>query len=346
MSKDKEEKELDLNDFLLENIGKEKQEEVIIDKEEKKEEEEVESKQETKENEVKEEAQEEEDGDDRPSYKPLFEIIHSTLGLDYDSDKDETDDSEEGLKDLILNIIESNSIPEFASDEVAEFNKYVKNGGDPKKYVTANFGQVDYENLDITKETNQEKVVFDFYKKTTKLSDEKIEAKIKRFKDVEALEEEAKDAIEDLIKINKETKENLQKDLENRNKLIQQQESDRIRALETTIMDSNDFDGIPIPKEDKKKFFEYLTKIGKEGVTNYQKDLQEDKKAGIKMAYMQYKGFKFDNIKQVAKTEATKELKKQLSRYTSSGGTNRSSMEQEKRSTKEEKDDFSAFLLK
>ncbi len=71
-------------------------------------------------------------------------------------------------------------------------------------------------------------------------------------------------------------------------------------------------------QKETKDFYEYLTKVGKDGYTAYEKDLSEDREAIIKMAFVAFKKFNVNNLKTNVRTDVVKDVKKALSRFSAS----------------------------
>lgn len=82
----------------------------------------------------------------------FFDAISERLGWEFGEDEEKPTDVD-SLLDYFQTVIEENSKPDYASEEVAALDEYVKNGGDIRKYLSID-AEVDYDNIDITDERN------------------------------------------------------------------------------------------------------------------------------------------------------------------------------------------------
>lgn len=78
----------------------------------------------------------------------FFDAISENLGWEFDEDEEKPKTVEE-LIDYITDVIEENSTPEFASDDVKAINEYVANGGDIEKYFSVVNTEIDYDDIDL-----------------------------------------------------------------------------------------------------------------------------------------------------------------------------------------------------
>jgi hypothetical protein len=175
MGKDKEEGGINFDDFVIgENFeeilnltGEENKEEVIEDE---KEEDKVEDKKEDEiinddksgddgegdddpDDKIEEEEEEEEkeedvedvtEEDDEESFIPMIEALHQHNGWEFDPENFK-DKSINGLMDFVGEVVEANSKPEYASEESARFDEFVRRYGPEKatEYLQANYGEMD-----------------------------------------------------------------------------------------------------------------------------------------------------------------------------------------------------------
>jgi hypothetical protein len=104
-------------------------------------------------------------------------------------------------------VIEENSKPAYASQEIEALDNFVKQGGDIRKYFSID-AEVNLDDIDLEDENNQKIVVKQLLKEKG-FSDKQIDKKISKYEDAGLLEDEAQDAIEDLKEINEQKKEQL-----------------------------------------------------------------------------------------------------------------------------------------
>lgn len=208
----------------------------------------------------------------------FFDAIAEKLG--WEIGEDEQDSKPKDVDSLIKyfqDIIEEESKPTYASEEVEALDNFVKQGGDIKQYLQID-AELDLEDLDIEDETNQKLVVKQFLKEKG-ISSKQIEKKIAKYEEAGLLEDEAQDALESLKEIKEEKKEQLL--------LKQKKEYEQVIANQqkfynnvvSEIKGLKNIRGITVPEKDKKVLIDYILKPDTDGKTKYQKDYA---KGGVK----------------------------------------------------------------
>lgn len=104
-------------------------------------------------------------------------------------------------------VIEEQSTPEYASEDVAKLDEFVRNGGKLEDYFSIT-PDIDIDNVDIENENEQKTVLRELLARKG-YSDKQIAKKIERFEDAGVLEDEARDAVEELQEIVAKEKEEL-----------------------------------------------------------------------------------------------------------------------------------------
>jgi hypothetical protein len=149
------------------------------------------------------------DEDDSELVGNFFDAMSEELGWEFE----EGDEKPKNVPELInyfKTVIEENSKPDFASEEIEALDAYVKQGGDLRKYLQID-AELDLEDIDLDEEANQ-KAVVKMWLKEKGFSSKQIERKISKYEDAGLLEDEAQDAIEDLKEIREQKKEQLLKE--------------------------------------------------------------------------------------------------------------------------------------
>lgn len=238
--------------------------------------------------------------DDSEVVTNFFDAMAEELGWEFD--EEETESKPKNVSDLIKyfkTVIEENSKPDFASEEIEALDAYVKQGGDLKKYLQVD-AELDLEDIDLDDESNQ-KAVVKMLLKEKGFSAKQIEKKISKYEDAGLLEDEAEDAIEDLKEIREQRKEQLLKEQEKAHKQYQEQQ----RAFYTNVVDEikglKNIRGIAIPEKDKRVLIDYILKPDADGRTKYQKDYA---KGGVKnLIESAYFTMNADKLLEAAKRE-------------------------------------------
>lgn len=205
-------------------------------------------------------------------------------------DEDEKPKNVDELVDYIKNVVETNSVPEYADERIEQLDQYVKNGGKFEDFYQTQQRTMSYDNIDIEDESNQKQVVRDYYK-LQGMSDEQINRKIERYEDADMLEDEATDAVNYLKAYEEQRAQYMAQQQEAQRKAQEQQAIQFAQDLTNGINNLTNIRGISIPKEDKKALYDYITKTDADGLTAYQKEFNGNLVNNlIESAYFTMKG--------------------------------------------------------
>jgi hypothetical protein len=153
----------ELSEEELDNIRKNTKTETEEEKEEELEEEDKEVKSKSKakpKTTTKEEV--EESADETTIVTGFFDSLSEKLGWD-DIEDDDKPKTVEDLIDYFNDVIEENSVPQYASEEVEQLDKFVKNGGNLRDYFSID-NEIDLDDIDLEDESNQKLVLKEFLK--------------------------------------------------------------------------------------------------------------------------------------------------------------------------------------
>ena len=205
-------------------------------------------------------------------------------------DEDERPKNVDELVDYIKNVVETNSVPEYADERIEQLDQYVKNGGKFEDFYQTQQRTMSYDNIDIEDESNQKQVVRDYYK-LQGMSDEQINRKIERYEDADMLEDEATDAVNYLKAYEEQRAQYMAQQQEAQRHAQEQQAIQFAQDLTNGINNLTNIRGISIPKEDKKALYDYITKTDADGLTAYQKEFNGNLVNNlIESAYFTMKG--------------------------------------------------------
>lgn len=185
--------------------------------------------------------------------------------------------SVEDLINYFSKVIEEDSKPQYASEEIEALDNYVKQGGDLAKYLQID-AELDLDEIDLDDETNQKLVVKSLLREKG-FNEKQIDKKISKYIDAGLLEDEAQDAIEDLKEIKEQKKEQLLAEQKRAYEQYRQRQQDFCDNVVTEIKNLKNIRGIAIPEKDKKVLMDYILKPDSDGKTKYQKDYA---KGGVK----------------------------------------------------------------
>ena len=246
------------------------------------------------------------DSDDGTTSEELivnfFDSLSEQLGWSDVEDEDKPKTAED-LIEYFKDVIEENSVPQYASEEVEKLDEFVRNGGNLKDYFSID-ADIDLDNIEVEdNEINQKLVVKEFLKEKG-LSAKQIDKKITKYEDAGILEDEAVDALEALKDIKAERKEKLLEEQQKSAREAQKQQQTFFNNVVSEIKGMDSIYGIEIPEKDKRALLEYIFKPDAEGVTKYQKDYAKSLKNLITSAYFTMKG---DSLITIAKQKGKKD---------------------------------------
>lgn len=214
--------------------------------------------------------------------------------------------------EFLKEVVDANSTPQFANEDIQKMNEFVANGGDLYEFIKLTKGDLDIEDIDISDENAQKSVIRELLK-AQGYSDARISRSIDRYTDAGVLEEEAEDALESLKELRFEKAEKLLKDKEKEHKVLLEQKQKYVKSVEQTVNTLESVRGIPISDKEKRQLTDYIFKPTADGRTRYQKDYASNVKHLIESAYFTMKGDTFvQKVQRKANSEAAMNLKKKL----------------------------------
>lgn len=223
-----------------------------------------------------EEEEEIEDNNEENVVTNFFDAMAEKLNWEFEEGEDKPKNVDE-LINYFQNVIEENSKPEYSSEEVEALDNFVKQGGDLKKYLTID-AELDLDDIDIEDEANQKLVVKQLLKEKG-FSTKKIDKLVSRYEEAGLLEDEARDALEDLKEIKEEKKKQLLEDQKKAYQIQLQRQQQFYDNVVSEIKGLKNIRGITVPEKDKKVLMDYILKPDTDGKTKYQKDYA---KGGVK----------------------------------------------------------------
>lgn len=220
----------------------------------------------------------------------LFDAVGQQLGWNM-ADIDEKDRplTVEGLTEYWADVIKENSIPQYADDRIQALDEYVRNGGKFEDFYSKQQESLSLDDIDMEDETNQKAVIRELLKHNN-YTDEQINKKISRYEDNDMLYEESEDALDRLKQIRTQEVEYARKQQEEYAKQQAEQSKAFYDSVTNDINALTNIRGIAIPKEDRKALFDYIFKVDQNGLSQYQKDFNENlSKNLIESAYFTMK---------------------------------------------------------
>lgn len=269
----------------------------------------------------------------------FFEALSDKMGWELDEDE-EIPQTPEELVEYFQEVIEENSVPQYASEEVEALDKFVKNGGNLKDYFQID-GELDLEDFEIEdNEVNQKLVIKEFLKEKG-FSSKQIDKKLTKYEDAGLLEDEATDALEALRDIREQKKQQLLEEQEKSANELKKRQQEYFNSVVTEIKGMDNIRGIKIPQKDKQALLEYIFKPTADGKTQYQKDYSKSVKNLLESAYFTMKG---DTLLKTAKSEGSTAAINKFKNSLSKTGVSRKTRRQDNTSTESMWDSFARQL--
>lgn len=269
----------------------------------------------------------------------FFEALSDKMGWELDEDE-EIPQTPEELVEYFKDVIEENSVPQYASEEVEALDNFVKNGGNLRDYFQID-GDLDLEEINIEdSEVNQKLVIKEFLKEKG-FNAKQIEKKLTKYEEAGLLEDEATDALEALRDIREQKKQQLLEEQEKSASELKKRQQEYFNSVVTEIKGMDNIRGIKIPQKDKQALLEYIFKPTADGKTQYQKDYSKSVKNLLESAYFTMKG---DTLLKAAKSEGSTAAINKFKNSLSKTGVSRKTRRQDNTSTESMWDSFARQL--
>lgn len=244
----------------------------------------------------------------------LFDAIGQSLGWNM-ADIDEKDRplTVNDLTHYMAEVVNQNSVPQYADDRIQKLDEFVKNGGKFEDFYSKQQEALSFDSLDMDDESNQKAVVRELLKYNG-YTDEQINSKIARYEDADMLAEESEDALDRLKTIRQHELEVATQQQEAYAKQQEEQQRAFFQQVTNDINNLTDIRGIAIPKEDRKALFEYIFKLDQNGMSQYSKDFNQNlSKNLIESAYFTMKADAFiSSAKKTGESSAAEKLRQML----------------------------------
>ena len=243
----------------------------------------------------------------------FFDSLADKLGWDDITDEERPKTAEE-LIDYFADVISENSVPTYASDEVAALDEFVRNGGNIRDYIKID-QDIDLDNIEVEgNEGNQRQILRELLKEKG-FSDAQISKKLNKYEDAGILEDEAIDAVETLKEIKEQRKQQLLEDQKRYAAQQTQRQQQYVNNVVNTLKSMDNIYGVKISEKDKARVLQFIFKPDADGKTAFQKKWSEDVKNLLQTAYFMMDGEKFTKAsEQKGSNAAVNRFKQQLNR--------------------------------
>lgn len=246
----------------------------------------------------------------------LFDAIGESFGWNMDDIKEEDRPlTVDDLTHYMREVVQQNSVPQYADERIQQLDEYVKNGGKFEDFYGKQQQSLSYDNMDMEDEDNQKAVVSELLRYSG-YTDDQIKNKISRYEDADMLEEESADALDRLKQIKQHELEMAQ---QQQAAYLQQQEEQSKQFYNdcmNQIKSLSSIRGVQIPKEDRAKLADYIFNVDQDGISKFQRDYNnKDNFINnlLTTAYITMKGDSFvSTAKRDGESSATEKLRKML----------------------------------
>lgn len=246
----------------------------------------------------------------------LFDAIGESFGWNMDDIKEEDRPlTVDDLTHYMREVVQQNSVPQYADDRIQQLDEYVKNGGKFEDFYGKQQQSLSYDNIDMEDEDNQKAIVSELLRYSG-YTDDQIKNKISRYEDADMLEEESADALDRLKQIKQHELEVAQ---QQQAAYLQQQEEQSKQFYNdcmNQIKSLSSIRGVQIPKEDRAKLADYIFNVDQDGVSKFQRDYNNQENFInnlLTTAYITMKGDSFiSTAKRDGESSATEKLRKML----------------------------------
>lgn len=151
--------------------------------------------------------------------------------------------------------------------DIGQYAQYRMNGGDPSTYQEQVLSSRSYEDVDLSSESTQERLIRKKLQEVDGFSDEKIDKKVGMYKSGGFLKSEAEDAKDILSKKQEERQKQLLEEQKRQAKQQREQLQQQREEFRNTIYESNSLGGLRIPETKKDDFSSFVLDPVEEGVT-------------------------------------------------------------------------------
>lgn len=244
----------------------------------------------------------------------LFDAVAESLGWNMaDIDEKDRPVTVDELTNYLTETVKQNSIPHYADERIQALDEYVKNGGKFEDFYEVQKEGLALDSIDLEDENNQKAVVRELLKHDGYTEDQ-IKKRLSRYEDADMLYEESEDALERLKNIRKKEAEHAAQQQEEAAKQQEAQTRAFFDSVTKDISQLTNIRGIAIPKEDRRALFDYIFKTDQNGVSQYQKDFNQNlSKNLIESAYFTMKADALiSSAKKSGESSAADKLRKML----------------------------------
>jgi hypothetical protein len=215
-------------------------------------------------------------GEVEPEISSYFgSSLVSKLGIELD-EKDSKFEKLDDVVDLMTKVIEANSIPTYANDEVEEYDKYVRNGGNLKSFYDQVYKDgIDPDKVNLEDESDQ-KLVIETNLKNLGYKEDRIKKTLSRYEDAEVLKDEATDALESIKEFQSKKSKTLLAAQEKERIASETRNQEFVDNVTRYVNTLKDIRGVEVDSKTKREIVDYIFRVTPDGSTQFQKAYASD----------------------------------------------------------------------
>lgn len=244
----------------------------------------------------------------------FFDALGASLGWNMDEiDEKSRPLTVDQLTEYMRDVVQENSVPQYADERIQKLDEYVKNGGKFEDFYEKQQAALTLDDINLEDENNQKAVIRELMQRNG-YTNEQINKKIERYEDGDMLFEESEDALDRLKQLRQAEVEEAKRQQEEFARQQEEQSRQFFNTVSNDIKGLTNIRGIAIPKEDRQALFDYIFKVDQNGQSQYTKDFNKNlSKNLIESAYFTMKADTLiNNATKAGETSAAEKLRKML----------------------------------
>ena len=269
-------------------------------------------KEDTQKSDEKDTGNEQEDSEYESEISSFFaNRLMENLGVDLGNEEFKVDKIED-VVELMSEIVNENSKPTYASEEVEAYDEFVRGGGSLRDFYNEVYsGKINTETIDIENAEDQRAVIRENLLNQG-YKEERVRKMLARYEENETLKDEAEDALDLVKEFNNKKALKLLEDQKKEAQASQKAQQKFYSDVNSTISTMQDVRGIPLTDKDKRELLRYAFTPDENGLSKFQQE-SSDVRNILELAFLlMNKDKKIDNATQKQETNAYKTLLEKL----------------------------------
>jgi hypothetical protein len=256
--------------------------------------------------------------DDDIDFQPFVRALFDQFGWEWKDDAFKEGDLK-GMGNFaswINSVVEENSVPHFENPEAQRLYEFLENGGKLEDYIGQAVQPKSFKDLDLTSIDNKKEAYREYLRRTTKFDANRIEKMVKSAIDLEEIDALATESVDYIVKDDEARKQKLLDDQKAAKDAERQKQVEKVNEVKSYIHKSDEIAGWTVDKNTKIGFEKFLTEVGEDGKTAYQRLYADNKNLSIELAFLAYKGVNRKKVAKSLESETARKIKETMARMT------------------------------